>query len=165
MVDLEPPATNLADLLVRMTELEWPTGDEDRLRFFDRLGLHDVESLQPDYSNVDTEARHFITALPGAVRGNGTMFRGEFLGLSLFPYNEPVENGLLATAGYAALRDLLSHRLGPPTEEWGTANEPACLWRLGPLFLTLYCFQRHDSGVQVGVSHATRSAAFDAAAA
>lgn len=30
------------------------------------------------------------------------MFRGEFLSLSLFCYNEPIDNGPAARAGYAA---------------------------------------------------------------
>lgn len=163
-VELEPPSADLANLLIRMTEREWPTTEVDRLHFFHRHGLHDVDSPRPDDSDLNIEHRHFGTALPGAVLGTATMFRGELLGLSLFPYDEPIGNGPLARVGYVALRDQLSQRLGPPVEEWGTPNEPACLWRPGPLLLDMYCFQRLQSGIMVGPSHAERSAALDMAA-
>jgi hypothetical protein len=164
MTTLEPSANELADLVIAMTELEWPTSEEQRLRFFQRLGLADADSPQPDDRVLETEHCHVTTALP-AVDGTATIFRSEFLGLSLFAYNEPRAGGSLATAGYSRLHGLLSQRLGPPVEEWGTVPEPACLWRPGPLLLTMYCFQRHDSGIMVGPSHAARSAALDAAAA
>jgi len=163
-IELEPPPADVAGLLLRMTELQWPSTEEDRLGFFHRLGLHDVDGPRPGDSDLDIEHRQFGTALSSAVHGTATMFRGEFLGLSLFLYDEPTDNGLLARAGYTALRDELSQRLGPPVEEWGNANEPACLWRPGLLLLDMYCFQRLRSGIMVGPSHAKRSAALDAAA-
>jgi hypothetical protein len=163
MVDLEPAAADLASLLVRMTELEWPTTEEERLVFFAGLGLHDVESPRPDDSVVGAERRWFASDLSNAVSGTATMFRGEFLGLAVFAYDEPVENGELARAGYAAVRDHVSRRLGLPLEEWGTATEPACLWHPGPLMLDMYCFQRLQSGIMVGPDHADRSAAYDEA--
>jgi len=128
MVDLEPSASDLANLLMRMTDLEWPTTEEERLFFFASLGLHDVESPRPDDTVVCAERRWFASDLSDAVSGTATMFRGEFLGLAVFAYNEPVENGPLTRAGYTAVRDHVNQRLGLPVEEWGTATEPACLW-------------------------------------
>jgi hypothetical protein len=104
----------------------------------------------------------FDTALP-EVDGTGTMFRDEFLGLSLFCYDEPIDNGPAARAGYAALRGELSRSLGAPSEEWGSPTEPACLWTIGPLWIEMYCFQRLSSGVMVGPTHAQRSATNDEA--
>lgn len=164
MVDLEPSASDLVDLLVRMTELDWPTTEEERLAFFDDLGLHDVESPRPDVRVPDAERRWFATDLTSSLSGTATTFRGQFLGLAVFAYNEPVENGELARAGYAAVRDGVSQRLGLPVEEWGTPTEPACLWHPGPLMLDMYCFQRLQSGIMVGPDHADRSAAYDDAA-
>jgi hypothetical protein len=163
-VAFEPPTADVANLLIRMTELEWPTTEGDRLRFFHRLGLHDIDGSRSDDSDLGIEYRQFHTAMPSAVHGTANMFRGEFLGLSLFLYDEPVENGLMAREGYRVLREQLSQRLGPPVEEWGVVNEPACLWRPGLLLLDMYCFQRRPSGIMVGPSHAERSAALDAAA-
>lgn len=164
MVDLEPSASDLATLIVRMTELEWPASEAERLVFFAGLGLHDVESPRPDDNVAGAERRWFSSDLSTAVSGTATMFEGEFLGLALFAYNEPVENGELARAGYAAVREQVSGRLGPPVEEWGSATEPACLWHPGPLMLDMYCFQRLQSGIMIGPDHADRSAAYDEAA-
>ncbi|WP_204911623.1 hypothetical protein [Microlunatus spumicola] len=146
-----------------MTELAWPTTEEERLVFFDELGLHDVESPRSDDSVPGAERRWFASDLAEGLGGTATTFRGEFLGLTLFAYDEPVENGERARAGYAAVRDYVSRRLGPPLEEWGTATEPACLWHPGPLMIDLYCFQRQQSGIMIGPDHADRSAAYDEA--
>jgi hypothetical protein len=164
MVDLTPSAADLASLVVRMTELAWPTTEAERLVFFGELGLHDVESPRPDDSVPGAERRWFASDLSDGLGGTATTFRGEFLGLTLFAYDEPVENGELARVGYAAVRDHVSRRLGPPVEEWGTVAEPACLWHPGPLMLDLYCFQRLRSGIMIGPDHADRSAAHDEAA-
>jgi hypothetical protein len=43
MIELIPPAEEVADLLVEMTRAPWPTSEEDRLRYFQPLGLHDLE--------------------------------------------------------------------------------------------------------------------------
>ena len=165
MVDLQPSSSDLADLLVRMTELEWPTTELERLRFFDALGLRDSESPRPDEHVPGSERRLFVTDLSSTLSGTSTMFHGQFLGLGLFAYDEPIENGELARVGYAAVRERVSQRLGLPVEEWGTDDEPACLWHPGPLMLDMYCFQRHRSGIMVGPDHADRSAAYDDAAA
>ncbi|GAB2572837.1 hypothetical protein [Microlunatus antarcticus] len=161
MVDLEPTAADLADLVVRMTELAWPTTEDERLVLFDQLGLHDVESPRPDENVPGAERRWFASDLSSGLGGTATMFRGEFLGLGLFAYDEPVEDGERARVGYAAVRELVSRRLGPPVEEWGSAAEPACLWHPGPLMIDLYCFQRQRSGIMIGPDHADRSAAYE----
>ena len=163
MTELTPPPADVADLMIQMTRLDWPTTEADRLRYFDTLGLHDEETLPPRDDEPDSTRIRFATSLPG-VGGTCAMFGAEFLGLSLFCYHEPpVEHSPEARAGYAALRDQLNHYLGRPVEEWGTPTEPACLWRSGPLSIEMYCFQRLRSGVMVGPSHTERSAANDAA--
>jgi hypothetical protein len=145
-----------------MARLDWPTGERDRRRYFDLLGLHDLDTLGQRHDEPGTPMIRFATSLPN-VDGTCTMFRDEFLGLSLFCYNEPLDNGPEARAGYAGLRGQLNRYLGPPIEEWGTPTQRACLWRSGLLSIDMYCFQRHQSGVMVGPSHAERSAANDAA--
>jgi hypothetical protein len=163
MIELTPSTEAVADLLIRMTQLEWPTTESDRLRYFDILGLRDQEVLPPSDDDPESLWIRFTTSLPGQVDGNCSMFRGEFLGLSLFPYTEPVENGPQARAGYVGLRNHLSTAIGDPVEEWGSASEPACLWKSGLLMLEMYCFQRLASGVMVGPSHTERTAANDEA--
>jgi len=74
------------------------------------------------------------------------MFRGEFLGLSLFCYNEPLEDGPEARAGYAGLRDQLNRYLGRPIEEWGTPTEPASLWRSAPLAIDMTASNAFEAG-------------------
>ena len=155
---LIPPPEDVAELLIQMTELEWPTSEDDRRAYFDALGLRDLDTIPQREDDPDSTWRRFTTSLPG-VEGSCSVFREQFLGLSLFCYNEPGDDGPQARVGYPALRDHLSRRLGAPVEEWGTPREPACLWQPGPLLLDMYCFQRLRSGVMVGPSHAERSAA------
>ena len=125
----------------------------------------DLAPPPPDADGLGAQQRRFTSDLSAALEGSATTFRGAFLGATLFAYDEPVENGELARVGYAAVREQVSQRLGLPVEEWGTAAEPACLWRPGPLLLSMYCFQRLRSGIMVGPDHAGRSDAYDDAAA
>jgi hypothetical protein len=163
--DLDPAPAALAELLVRTTELPWPTTEGERLTFFAALGLHDGgEAPRSSTEVAERRSRWFTSDLSTALRGVASTFRGEFLGLGLFAYDEPADDGPLARAGYAGLRSELSRHLGPPVEEWGTVEAPACLWRPGELVLDLYCFQRLRSGIMVGPAHAARSDALDAAA-
>lgn len=159
---LTPPPEAVADLLLQLIQQDWPTTDEERRCSFARLGLQDGDALPPGDAETDSEMRRIATSLPG-VDGISTMFRDEFLGLSLFCYDEPLDDGPAARAGHAGLRDEFDRRLGSPLEEWGPSNEPACLWESESLLIELYCFQRLRSGVMIGVSHAERSAAHTAA--
>lgn len=167
MRELNPPVESLVELVVAMVDGTWPTTEEERQRFYGRLGLTE---LQWDSSEVDqrkggrTVSHRFVTTLP-RVDGMDTMFRGEFLGLSLFAYNEPGDDGAESRTAFPLLKDMLSARLGAPAEEWGTSREPACYWAVGPLQVEMYCFQRLSSGVMLGPSHAGRSAANDREAA
>jgi hypothetical protein len=163
VIQLIPPPVQVADVLIEMTRLDWPTTETERNHYFDILKLHDLDTVpHRDDSPPDTTMIRFDTALP-EVDGTSTMFHDEFLGLSLFCYNEPIDDGPAARAGYAALREELSRSLGAPAEEWGTPTEPACLWKIGSLWIEMYCFQRLSSGVMVGPSHVQRSAANNAA--
>lgn len=157
---LTPPPDEVADLLIRMTRLEWPTSEEERLGFFAALGLRDGEVVENRM--LETVSRSLSTPW-SSVSGVGHMFREEFLGLSLFCYDERGDDGPLAREGFAGLHEHLSAALGRPIEEWGPAREPACLWQPGPLTIDMYCFQRLSSSVMVGPSHTERSAANDAA--
>lgn len=162
VIELTPSPADVADLLIQMTRLDWPTTEEDRRHYFAVLGLHDLDTVPRSDDDPDSAMIRFSTSLPG-VDGTCTMFRDEFLGLSLFCYNEFLDDGPQARAGYAGLRDQLDRHLGPASEEWGTPTEPACLWPSGPLSIDMYCFQRLRSGIMVGPSHSERSAANDAA--
>lgn len=163
MIQLEPTAEAVADLLARMCREPWPTTEQDRRDYFATLGLTDQALLPVRGDDADSVWRRFTSALPEQVGGNCSTFRGEFLGLSLFCWPEQVDNGAQARAGYASLQELLNQEFGAPVEEWGTDSEPACLWTVGPLTLEMYCFQRLHSSVMVGPSHTIRSAANDAA--
>lgn len=160
-----PDPVDLADLLIRATRLGWPTTEDERQRYFAALGLRDLGPGETRDGDSEAVWRRFATSLPGEVKGSAATFRGEFLGLHLFAYNEAGDDGPAAREGFAMLREHLSEALGAPAEEWGTSKEPACGWLPGPLTVDMYCFQRGSSGIMVGPSDTERSAAHDAAAA
>lgn len=164
MMQINPDPHDVADVLNKMVEHRWPTTEAERQRYFGELGLRDGEVVPQLSSGPDRRARQLTTTLEGDMYGISTMFRGEFLGLSLFCYKEAGDNGPQARAGFASLKHHLSLALGAPSKEWGSLNDLACLWRSGPLLLELYCFQRGSSGIMVGLAHADRSVANGAAA-
>ena len=167
IADLVPAPAVLAELLTRMVTLPWPTSEQERLRYFDKLGLQDADESPEGTVNERlpevVDHRFTVPSLPG-VDGVGNVFRGELLGLSLFCYNRPVDDDPQAREAFVRLQTGVSATLGAPVKEWGSSAEPACLWRTGPLHLDMYCFQRGSSGIMVGPSHSARSAASDAAA-
>jgi hypothetical protein len=112
VIELTPSPADVADLLIQMTRLDWPTTEEDRRHYFAVLGLHDLDTVPRSDDDPDSAMIRFSTSLPG-VDGTCTMFRDEFL-----------DDGPQARAGYAGLRDQLDRHLGPPREEWGTPTEP-----------------------------------------
>ena len=164
MTELTPSPEGLAELLIDMCTQPWPTTEEERLRYFQALQLQDGQFVDepPPHRKPDRQSRWFTTPLPGQVDGISNTFRGQFLGLSMFAYNQPGSDAAPARDGYAALQALLNQAFGDPDEEWGPPTEPACLWRPGPLLLDMYCFQRGSSGVMLGPSHADRTAANNA---
>ena len=156
---LSPPVDDLAELVLGTLEEPWPTTDDDRRSFHRRLGLQE-EDVAGNTDDDQTSMSNLATSLPG-VTGVDTMFRGEFLGLSLFAYTQHHDDGAESRTAYPLLRHILSDRLGSPAEEWGPSNEPACFWLSGALQLEMYCFQRRLSGIMLGPSHVARSAAHD----
>ena len=125
-----------------------------------------VGQRSPQHEDVaapDSVMIRFTTSLP-RVDGTCTMFRYQFLGLCLYCYDEPLENG--RAEGPRRLRGT-ARPTHPPSRfahrRVGTQTEPACLWEPGPLLQDMYCFQRLRSGVMVGPSHAERTAAHNAA--
>jgi hypothetical protein len=137
MTQLKPDPADVADLVIKMSQEPWPTTETDRQRYFDALGLHDLDLLPQRKDDPESVWRRFTTSLPGMEEGSCVMFRGEFLGLCLFCYTEPIDNGPQARAGFASLKRGISRTFGPAVQEWGPPSEPACLWRPGPLLLDL----------------------------
>ena len=167
MTELIPPVADLADLVLAMVDPPWPTTEDDRLDFYRRVGLTQLEwdnsgfDERPDDHSV---WHRFATSLP-EVDGMDTMFRDQFLGLSLFAYNQPGDDGPASRTAYPLLKDRFTARFGAPTEEWGTEREPACYWAVGAVQVEMYCFQRLASGVMLRPSHRDRTAEHDRQAA
>ena len=136
------------------------------MRYFHALQLRDGEPSDETGEHYDphSQSRKFTTSLPGQVDGDSTMFRNQVLGLFLFSYMEREPNAEPARVAYPALQERLTDAFGDPAETWGPPNEPACLWRPGPLLLEMHCFQRWHSGLMIGPTHAQRTVAIDAAA-
>lgn len=164
MIELVPPAQDLAVLVSRMTAAPWPTTEADRHSYFGRLGFQDddVRRVSPDAGELDTTNHWFRADLSGDVTGSSTMFRSEFVGLGLFAYGDPAEHAGIVRQGYDQLAGHFTRLFGRPAEEWGTAEEPAGLWLSEPLQLEMYCHQRSNSCVQLGLSHIGRTAAYEA---
>ena len=164
MSQLVPDPSAVADLAVRMTRLPRPSGAADRDRYFAELGLVDAGPAGAPMNHPDTQWRRFTTPLSGVVDASISLFRGELLGIHITCYTQRQDNGPQAQEGFAAVMQLLIDAFGPPTEEWGSLREPACLWQLGAVSVDMYCFQCDPSGTMVGTSHTARSAAYDVAA-
>jgi len=75
-----------------------PTPESDRRDFHERLALTQMRRTADDHRDDAHSVPHdFRTSLPGDA-GIDTMFRDEFLGLSLFAYNEPGGDGAQSRA-------------------------------------------------------------------
>jgi hypothetical protein len=152
MSQLDPDPSAVADLVVRVTRLPWPSGTTDHDRYFAELGLVGAGPAEAPRNDRDTQWRRLTTPLSGVVDASISLFRGELLGIHITCYNQRQDNGPQAQEGFAAVKQLLTDAFGPPTEEWGSLREPACLWQLSAVSVDTYCFQRDPSGTMVGTS-------------
>jgi hypothetical protein len=79
MTELTPSTKDVADLLIRMTQLEWPTTEKERLHYFITLGLRDEEVLPPRDDDPDIVWFRFTTSLAAQVDGNCSSFAASCL--------------------------------------------------------------------------------------
>lgn len=156
---LSPDPIELTDLLLRATRLPWPDSEDQRLGFFSALGFRDCSTVETAKDDPPSNWRRFSTALIGEADGSAVTSRGRLLALQIAAYNERDQDGAAAREGFYVLRQHLSSALGPPIEEWGTAQEPACAWHPAPMTVEMYCFQRGSSGVLIGLSRTGSSQA------
>jgi hypothetical protein len=155
---LSPRPEAVVETITKIVAGPWPTTEADRRALFSRVAFAD---RRPDRGHH--EPGQFSTALADDVDGYWSTFGGEFLGLNLFLYLSPDEANPAARAGYDRLRLLLAEAFGAPIEEWGPAHMPASAWTIQGRLLSMYCHAKGHSCVQLGLAHAERSAANDAA--
>jgi hypothetical protein len=155
---LSPRPEAVVETITKIVAGPWPTTEADRRALFSRVAFAD---RRPEPGRH--EPGQFSTALADDVDGYWSTFGGEFLGLNLFLYLSPDEANPTARAGYDRLRLLLPESFGAPIEEWGPAHMPASAWTIQGLLLSMYCHAKGNSCVQLGLEHAERSAANDAA--
>ena len=67
MSQLVPDPSAVADFVVRMTRLPWPSGAADRDRYFAELGLVDAGPAGAPRNDPDTQWRRLTTPLSGVV--------------------------------------------------------------------------------------------------
>jgi hypothetical protein len=89
---LVPDPSAVADLVVRMTRLPWPSGAADRDRYFAELGLVNAGPAGAPRNDPDTQWRRLTTPLSGVVDASISLFRGELLGIHLTCYNQRQDN-------------------------------------------------------------------------
>lgn len=160
---LEPAVSDLADLVTSMFVNDWPRTEDERRQWFHDLGLTETGSasahvqMKPEY-----HLNGMSTSLSGFVTGVCSMFRNEFLGLSLFAYSSNLPDGVSALTALPELAAKFDAALGPRAEQWGTSSEPALLWRQGALHLEMYCIQQPHSQIMLSLGHTARSEALEA---
>jgi hypothetical protein len=157
---LSPRPEAVLETIAAIVAAPWPTTEADRRALFSRMAFAD---RRPAVGRDEPGRGQFSTALADDVNGYWSTFEGEFLGLNLFLYLSPDEANPTARAGYDRLRLLLAEAFGAPVEEWGPAHMPAGAWTIQDLLLSVYCHAQGNSCVQLGLEHAERSAANDAA--
>lgn len=102
--------------------MPWPTSEQERLRYFDELGLQDAdESPQGTVNERLPEMLDHSFTVPflKGVDGVCNLFRGEVLGLSLFCYNRPVDDDPQTREAFAQLQRLASARRSAPRSRSG----------------------------------------------
>jgi hypothetical protein len=155
---LSPRPEAVVETITKIAASPWPTTEADRRALFSRVAFADRSA-----ERGRDEPGQFSTALADDVDGYWSTFGGEFVGLNLFLYLSPDEASPTARAGYDRMRLLLTESFGAPIEEWGPAHMPASAWTIQGLSLSMYCHAQGHSCVQLGLEHAERTAANNAA--
>ncbi|WP_133980316.1 hypothetical protein [Kribbella voronezhensis] len=156
---LSPDPAEVVVTITRIVAAPWPTTDGERRAMFSEMAFLERSPA----GESERTPGVFSTSLGDQVDGYWSTFNGEFLGLNFFLYLSPDPTDPKPRAGYDALRRLLSDAFGAPREEWGPAHMPASAWTIRGLSLSMYCHGGGNGGVQVGLEHAERTAAYSAA--
>jgi hypothetical protein len=94
MSQLVPDPSAVADLAVRMTRLQWPSGAADRDRYFAELGLVDGGPAGAPRNDPDTQWQRLTTPrFPSVVDACISLFRCELLGIHITCFNQRQDNG------------------------------------------------------------------------
>jgi hypothetical protein len=93
MSQLVPDPTAVANLVVRMTRLPWPSGAADRDRYFAELGLVDGGLPERRGTIPIPSGRCSRPPLSGVVDASVSLFRCELLGIHITCFNQRQDNG------------------------------------------------------------------------
>lgn len=161
MAALHPEPTDVASLVLALVSQPWPSNPEELSSYTNGFHLAALSARSPTGDQSSLRSHWYTTFLGDQVKCQVSTFRDELLGVHFTVYEERGDCGVDARRGFAALSELLTAALGVPNEQWGTEDQPASLWRVGELYIEMYCFQKDPSGVLVGPSHAARNALHD----
>ena len=142
----------------------WPRSDAEQTVFFKELGFEDVVSDERDDNEISRGGSMLIPAIASAT-AFWTAFKHELLGVNVFIYDSPGMGPRATKDAYGVLRVHFTDKFGSPTvDDPDTGSSLATVWAAEGFLLEMYySSHRARSFVQVGISHADRSAIYEAA--
>ena len=142
----------------------WPRSDAEQTVFFKELGFEDVVIDERNDDEISVGGSMLIPVLASAT-AFWTAFKHELIGVSVFIYDSPGMAPRATKDAYAVLRAHFTDKFGTPTvDDPDTGSSLATVWAAEGFLLEMYySSHRARSFVQVGISHAGRTAIYEAA--
>ena len=142
----------------------WPRSDAEQTVFFNELGFEDVVIDERDDNEISVGGSMLIPAIASAT-AFWTAFKHELLGVNVFIYDSPGMGPRATKDAYGVLRVHFTDKFGSPTvDDPDTGSSLATVWAAEGFLLEMYySSHRARSFVQVGISHAGRTAIYEAA--
>lgn len=144
---LAPAPDAVAQLIRRLVE-GWPEQGNDPEPLLDRLGfsVRTRDHSRPEVGEFTQLSAPLAQTTSLLLRPpDGDVGLSVFVSFSTGHIPQP-------RRGYRTVLDLLSERYGPPAEQWGSDQEPACCWHHDGRLVEMYTDNRAARSVQVDIS-------------
>ncbi|MGM7679834.1 hypothetical protein [Microbacterium sp. A94] len=157
---LVPSPESVIALIELVTTLGWPDRDADQGSYFRQLGFHQGEGQEGFHRGYGGEL--VSTGLP-VLHASWASHKGELFSINFFLYEGINGQDKSAALGYRSIFSRLRSVYGPPADITASEfDEASSVWEINGTTIEMYCFTRPSPVLQLGFSHKSRNAAFEA---
>jgi hypothetical protein len=172
---LVPEPGSVVELIERIAASQWPDGDADQNSYFHQLGFDKTDGqngvdLGHSYPTDPNRPGILVGELArtnlAITNASWTSYRGELFSINLFLYPSSASSDHNAVRGFQRIHSQLLAIYGPPTDATSRPfDEATAFWEVNGTSIEMYCYTRAAPGLQLGLSHVLRNAAYEAASA
>ncbi|WP_104092471.1 hypothetical protein [Arthrobacter sp. GMC3] len=171
-MNLVPSPGKLVALIDEIVTSGWPDRDDDQADYLLRLGFHQGEGQEGFHKGYgyspgpDSEADlggELLSAGLAVTDASWSSYKGELFSIGFFVYDVRDSHDTGAVLGYRFIYSQLLSRYGQPADATvGPFDEATSYWEVDGTGVEMYCYTKPFPLLQLGFSHVSRNAAYEA---